>query len=110
MREIASKLLLALALLLVITGAWWLVIDGVQNELFYQRKPTAAGESTRAAWVVAAGVAISICAAALQTSHWPRLLRRRRRGQCPHCGYDLAGLCPAEIDPFVCPECGRKPC
>ena len=28
--------------------------------------------------------------------------RRRRRGQCPHCGYDLSGNASG-----VCPECGE---
>jgi len=41
-------------------------------------------------------------AAALAVLRWHplRTWRRRRRGHCPACGYDLAGL-PA------CPECGR---
>jgi hypothetical protein len=32
-------------------------------------------------------------------------LRRRRRGQCIHCGYDLRGQ-PPESD--KCPECGKR--
>ncbi len=35
---------------------------------------------------------------------WSEWWRRRRRGMCRSCGYDLAGLATAA----VCPECGRK--
>ncbi|QKK09756.1 MAG: hypothetical protein HND58_17360 [Planctomycetota bacterium] len=35
---------------------------------------------------------------------WGRRVRRRRRGRCAACGYDLTGLDGA------CPECGSEPC
>lgn len=34
---------------------------------------------------------------------WWKRLRRRRRGWCVHCGYDIKGL-----DGRVCPECGKS--
>ncbi|HZW11248.1 MAG TPA: hypothetical protein VFF69_15200 [Phycisphaerales bacterium] len=34
---------------------------------------------------------------------WSNAARRRRRGQCPACGYDLRG-----VDAGVCPECGGE--
>jgi hypothetical protein len=40
----------------------------------------------------------------------PRVIRwqrRRARGQCPACGYDLSGL-PQGSSPLPCPECGAK--
>lgn len=36
---------------------------------------------------------------------WHRTCRRRRRGCCVACRYDLAGI---EAEPVVCPECGRQ--
>lgn len=40
---------------------------------------------------------------------WWRLRRRRRRGMCEHCGYDLRGLAGSAVEYKVgatCPECG----
>ena len=37
-----------------------------------------------------------------QLNAWGHRTRRRKRGRCAACGYDLSGL-----DSFTCPECGR---
>lgn len=37
-----------------------------------------------------------------------RAQRRRSKGQCPHCGYDLCGLPPTNSGPAPCPECGKS--
>ena len=59
---------------------------------------------------VALGVFVMAIAAFVvgRTWLWPDWLqhqhrRRQRRGRCPKCGYDLAGLADAAAP---CPECG----
>lgn len=51
-------------------------------------------------WVPAAGLAILPASAATRVAKRRREARRRKKGLCPGCGYDLRGT------PERCPECG----
>lgn len=96
---------MALAVALVLLGAWWLVVDGLRFEALYASRPAHEGPSSRGLWLVGAAIAAVAAAGALR----PRLRvvyrlprRSHAHGACPSCGYDLAGL-PS----LRCPECGR---
>ncbi|MFG0285751.1 MAG: hypothetical protein ACF8R7_15140 [Phycisphaerales bacterium JB039] len=118
MREIMIKLLLALALLLVLLGAWWLVLDGLWWES--HRTPVggpreqgwwAVGDdepSPRGMWIVGAGFAVFAAAAILQLVEcvrvrWWRWRARLHWMKCPRCRYSLEGLPTGR-----CPECGAR--
>lgn len=45
----------------------------------------------------------AICLQLMIVARWLRRSRRRRRGACEHCGYDMLG-----VRQPVCPECGAK--
>lgn len=52
---------------------------------------------------------LTASSAAVATAITALPLRRVRRAECVHCGYDLSGMrvAPGRSDACACPECGR---
>jgi hypothetical protein len=75
---------------------------GLASQLESRGLRTPAGTLTRHFWYIPMWAAFTLTSAPPLLLLWPRLavLRRRSRGLCPRCGYDLRAT------PGRCPECG----
>ena len=69
--------------------------------------PPARDDNPATTWATVPYSRVAILAALLPAGRatgwlWKRAVRRKRRGRCPQCGYDLTGNVSG-----VCPECGQ---
>ena len=105
MREIVSKLLLALALLLILMCAAWLAADALRAAAFNATRPSSPKmePSERGIWLGVIGLGVFVLAGVLRLPDLGMhiLWLRMRGGRCPRCRYSMEGLPTAR-----CPECG----